>query len=180
MKVAITGHTRGIGQGLYNYFQERGHDVYGFSRSNGFALPDTESQVLDKIKDCDIFINNALPVSSQIFLLKELWPQWKNINKKIIVLSSVATQMTSVASNIEEYRQQKLELDRLCKSFQYSQWPFSQCSIMVIHPGFVATDLIADLDLPANQCMSVDQVVSVVDYMLNSPLAVDSVVFRKK
>ena len=182
MKVAVTGHTSGIGQGLYQHFQERGYSVQGFDQTNGFLLPDAESQVLEQIEDCDIFVNNALPVTSQISLLKQLWPKWKDADKKIIVLGSMASQMDAVIPEIEEYRQQKQELDRLCKSLQYSKLPnsFSRCSLMVIHPGFVATNLINHFGLPADQCMSVAQVVSVVDYMLNSPLEVNSVVFRKK
>ena len=81
MKVAITGHTSGIGQGLYKYFQERGYSVQGFDQTNGFLLPNTESQVLEQIQDCNIFVNNALPVTSQISLLKQLWPKWVNANK---------------------------------------------------------------------------------------------------
>ena len=182
MKVAITGHTSGIGQGLYNYFQERGHSVQGFDQTNGFLLPDAESQILEQIQDHDIFVNNALPVTSQISLLKQLWPKWKNADKKIIVLGSIATQMDSVTAEVKEYQQQKQELDRLCKSLQYGEWPnpFSRCSLMVIHPGFVTTNLISHLNLPANQCMSVTQFVNVVDHLLNSPMEFDSVVFRKK
>jgi hypothetical protein len=183
MKVAITGHASGIGQGLYNYFQERGYLVQGFDQTNGFVLPDAESRILELIEDCDIFINNSLPVASQISLLKQLWPKWKNADKKIIVLGSILSQMEStVPSEVEEYQQQKNELVRVCKSLQYGTWPnlFYQCSLMVVHPGAVATNLVSHLGIPAEMCMSVAQVVNVVDYLLNSPFEFDSVVFRKK
>ena len=182
MNVAITGHTGGIGQGLYNYFQERGYQVRGFSEDNGFFLPDAESRILEQIEDCDIFVNNALPVASQISLLKQLWPKWKHADKKIIVTGSIATHLPFVQAEVEDYQKQKQELDRLCKSLQYSEELIrtTPCSLMVINPGFVATNLISRLGLPANMCMSVAQVVNVVDYMLNSPILFDSVVFRKK
>jgi NAD(P)-dependent dehydrogenase (short-subunit alcohol dehydrogenase family) len=185
MKVAITGHTNGIGQGLYNYFQKRGHDVCGFSRSNGFVLPDAESQVLDQIKECDIFINNALPVSSQIFLLKELWPQWECKDKKIIVISSVASHLPYVWEELKDYQQEKKELDNLCRNLRYKlsdSGPEPQCSLISIHPGFVATNIFADLKKqhpPENWCMSVAQVVNVVDYVLSSPVKIDDIVFRR-
>ena len=51
---------------------------------------------------------------------------------------------------------------------------------MILHPGFVTTTLIRDFGIPEKMCMSVAQVVNVVDYMLNSPLQFDSVTFRKK
>ena len=72
MKVAVTGHTSGIGQGLYQYFAAQGHEVLGYSRSNGYALPDAEDRVLQQIQHCDIFVNNALPVTSQIFFTQQL------------------------------------------------------------------------------------------------------------
>ena len=185
MKVAITGHTNGIGQGLYNYFQARGHNVCGFSRSNGFTLPAAESRVLDEIKDCDIFINNALPISSQIFLLKELWPQWEWQDKKIIVIGSVISHLPEVWEELKDYQKEKKELDDLCKNLRYklpNVVPEPQCSLISIHPGFVATNIFTDLKKqhpPENWCMSVAQVVNVVDYVLSSPVKIDDIVFRR-
>jgi short-subunit dehydrogenase len=181
MKVAITGHTNGIGQGLYNYFQKHGHDVCGFSRSNGFVLPDAESQVLDRIKDCDIFINNALPVSSQMFLLKELWPLWAKQDKKIIVIGSAISHVPVGWEEIQDYQQEKKELDDLCKTLRYKS-PTTVCSLISIHPGYVATNIFADLGAqhpPADWCLSVEQVVNVVNYALSSTLKIDDIVFRK-
>jgi hypothetical protein len=181
MKVAITGHTSGIGQGLYNYFQKRGYPVQGFDQTNGFVLPDAESRVLEQILDCDVFINNALPVSSQIFLLRELWPYWVNQNKKIIVVGSLASQMPEVWVELKEYRQQKKELDDLCKTLRYDSLTIP-CSLISIHPGFVTTNIFTDLNVPmpsAEQCMSVAQVVDMVDYVLSSPIKIDDIVFRK-
>ena len=45
MKVAITGHTNGIGLGLYNYFVDRGHQLVEFSRSNGYTMPEANDRV---------------------------------------------------------------------------------------------------------------------------------------
>jgi NAD(P)-dependent dehydrogenase (short-subunit alcohol dehydrogenase family) len=193
MKVAITGHTKGIGQGLYDYFQTHGHDVCGFSRSNGFALPDAESRVLDAIKDCDIFINNALPISSQLFLLKELWPLWAQQDKKIIVIGSLISHVPIDSIQVSDewkengleqtqhYRQGKKELDDLCKALRYESTAI-RCSLISIHPGYVATNIFAEVGAqhpPADQCLSVEQVVDVVNYALSSTLKIDDIVFRK-
>jgi NAD(P)-dependent dehydrogenase (short-subunit alcohol dehydrogenase family) len=195
MKVAITGHTKGIGQGLYNYFQTRGHNVCGFSRSNGFALPAAEFQILDAIKDCDIFVNNALPVSSQLFLLKKLWPLWAQQDKKIIVIGSVLSHIPvdSIISQVPDgwaehgleqtqyYRQVKKELDDLCKALRYESTAV-RCSLISIHPGYVATNIFAEVGAqhpPIDQCLSVDQVVDLVDYALSSTIKIDDIVFRR-
>ena len=34
MKVRITGHTKGLGKSLYNYFKDKFEDVIGFDSSN--------------------------------------------------------------------------------------------------------------------------------------------------
>lgn len=180
MKVAVTGHTKGIGQGLYQHFQSQGHEVLGFSRSNGFTLPVDELRVLHKIRDCDIFVNNSLPVTSQISLLKKLWPLWINHNKKIIVIGSVGAHMPS-NPELQDYQQQKKELDNLCKSLRYES-DSAQCLLISIHPGFVATDIFIEYNLqppPAEECLSVAQVVDIVDYAINSPIKIDDIVFRR-
>jgi nucleoside-diphosphate-sugar epimerase len=58
MKVAITGHTRGIGQALFNELTKKGHLVVGYSRSTGYDISeiDTQTKILEEIKDYDVFI----------------------------------------------------------------------------------------------------------------------------
>lgn len=78
MKIAITGHTSGLGQSLYNECIARGHTVSGFSRSTGYDLRDY-SQVglmLEQVKDFDLFINNAKADYIQAQILYRLARQW--------------------------------------------------------------------------------------------------------
>ena len=186
MKVAITGHTSGIGQGLYQYFESQGHEVLGFSRSNGYALPDAEDRVLEQLQSCDIFVNNALPVTSQISLLKKLWPSWKNADKKIIVIGSISIQLQCVLpTELEEYRRQKKELDIVCNTLRHPtlHQMVQPCSLIAIHPGFVDTNIFSttspSLRPPIDWMLSVAQVVDVVDYVLHSPINIDTIVLRK-
>ena len=184
MKIAVTGHTSGIGQGLYEYFKSQGHEVLGFSKNNGYVLPESTDRVLTEILDCDIFVNNSLPVQSQIDLLEKLWEHWKNTDKKIIVIGSLATQVPVVLHEMKDYQQGKKELDLVCNRLRYSD--FSQkilCSLIAIHPGFVDTNIFLEVGAPVrpptDQLLSVSQVVDVVDYVLNSPVEIDNIVFRK-
>ena len=41
MKIAITGHTKGIGQAIYDLLGQE-HDVIGYSRSNGYNINQPE------------------------------------------------------------------------------------------------------------------------------------------
>ena len=58
MKIAITGHTHGIGKAFAEQLANRGHSIVGISRSGGEnirRIPHTASL----IEMCDLFINNA-------------------------------------------------------------------------------------------------------------------------
>ena len=59
MKIAITGHTQGIGKRAYDRLCP---DIIGFSRSNGYDITNSGDQkrIIEESKDCDIFINNAM------------------------------------------------------------------------------------------------------------------------
>ena len=62
MKIAITGHTRGIGKACADVFR---HDtIYGYSRSNGYDIKDAED-IFKSAEDCDVFINNAYSPDDQ-------------------------------------------------------------------------------------------------------------------
>jgi len=182
MKVAITGHSNGIGLGLYQYFQDQGHQVQGFSRSNGYVLPEAVDTILIQSLDCDLFVNNSLPIQSQIELLEKLWEHWKNTDKTIVIVNSIISAMKTVEvpEYMQEYQQQKNNLDALCRQLRFDNAP---CKILSIRPGYVATNIFHDLGVenpPKEVCMSVDDVVSVVDYMLNVPIYVHDITFRKK
>ena len=61
LKIAITGHTEGIGKEIYDYFELFGHNVKGFARANGYDLSVDYQKVIDEIIewDADIVYNNA-------------------------------------------------------------------------------------------------------------------------
>lgn len=69
MKIAITGHTSGLGKIFYEHYTKLGYEVIGMSRSNGYCLPDNISNVAAEANNCDLFINNAYCDTSQSELL---------------------------------------------------------------------------------------------------------------
>jgi nucleoside-diphosphate-sugar epimerase len=91
IKVAITGHTAGIGLHIVNELSDL--DVIGFSRANGYTISTDigRKQIIKDSKDADVFINNAFSDENpwaQTELLVELWKEWKDCDKKIVVISS--------------------------------------------------------------------------------------------
>lgn len=84
MKVAITGHTYGIGKALETKFSVEGWQTVGFSRSNGYDISKAEdrNRIVEQSQDCDFFINNAYSTYAQCDLLFELWQAWQGKQKK--------------------------------------------------------------------------------------------------
>ena len=58
MKVAITGHSAGIGQAFAKIFEAQGHEIVGLSRRNGYNIRSLP-KVAAMIEPCDMLINNA-------------------------------------------------------------------------------------------------------------------------
>ena len=85
MKIAVTGHTKGLGKSIYDHFE----DSIGFSRSNGFDITNEDHypKILEQVKFCDVFINCATDRFGQTELLFYIAHFWKG---KIINIGSQA------------------------------------------------------------------------------------------
>ncbi len=80
MKIAITGHKRGIGQAFTKQLTEMGHDIVGISRSDGENIRRT-AHTASIIEPCDMFINNAISMYAQTELLFEVWHRWRDVKE---------------------------------------------------------------------------------------------------
>ena len=118
MKIRITGHTKGIGECLYLHLKELGHDVVGFSRTNGYDINDPQSQqkIVNESKDADVFINNAWSeYSGQTEMLRLMLQTWdQQTKKKILNLSSKASfNNEDVSADLERYGANKREQNKM-------------------------------------------------------------------
>lgn len=84
MKVAITGHTAGIGKRAYERLSP---DIRGFSRSNGYNInnPADRHRIIMESADCDLFINNATSGYGQTALFIDLFKVWRDDPNKTII-----------------------------------------------------------------------------------------------
>lgn len=105
MKIAITGHTKGIGQALYNQLVLKNHEVIGYSRSNGYDIGREEDRdrILIETDEFDVFINNAYHPYSQLDLLKKKVHQWDGKKKLIINVASKAVHTEVVPDFMKDY-----------------------------------------------------------------------------
>jgi NAD(P)-dependent dehydrogenase (short-subunit alcohol dehydrogenase family) len=173
MKVAITGSTRGIGWALFDYFSKKGHTCYGFSRSNGYDIDqaDARLQIIQKIRDCDIFVNNAYSNynDSQLLLLQAVYHSWLGQDKIIINISS---RITDWPANVNEapleYYETKSRQDEFCAGKR--RFP----QILNLRMGMTDTDRVKTF---TRDKMHPNDIASVVDFALNSPLRITSITF---
>ena len=127
MKIALTGHSKGLGQALFNKLSLT-HETLGFSRNNGYDIknPDNRKKIIKESKDCDIFINLVHNYYHQTDLLLELHKSWKGLQKYIINIGTSAVDDENFGLNdyqLLEYKVQKTTIvdmiTTLKKSFQY-------------------------------------------------------------
>jgi NAD(P)-dependent dehydrogenase (short-subunit alcohol dehydrogenase family) len=147
MKIAITGHTTGIGKAIADIYSKNGHEVIGFSRTNGYdiSLLKYRQEIINLSKDCDIFFNNAYSGFSQCDLLFELWEQWENQKKTIVNISSSMTLRWQHNRADNKYRSAKKALEASCKYlWNQSQWPY----IMLTSPCISNTPKVAHIPGP--------------------------------
>ena len=136
MKIAITGHSAGIGQALTKIYEAQGHEVIGLSRRNGYNIRSLP-KVAGMIEPCEVFINNAQVGFAQTELMWEVWRRWKGQYKTIINISTQMTdQQYAPKDEWDEYIVQKKALELAHDQCKHkSNWP----QMILIRPGSVAT-----------------------------------------
>lgn len=132
MKIAITGHTKGIGEAIASLFP----DPMGFSRSNGYDITSRidRNRIYSEIHDCDVFVNNAMQDFAQTELLFELWEQWRSKNKMIVNIGSVSSNYVYGRLPHINYSVQKAALDHASTLMAMAHFP---CKVTNIKPAFV-------------------------------------------
>lgn len=138
MKIAITGHTAGIGRALAQCYTRLGHDVVGLSKREGNNIRNTP-KICDQIELCDVFVNNAQAGFAQTELLFEMAQRWAGTQKHIVVISTQMTQYpVSVLPGLDmdQYRIQKVTLEESVKQLRNRNM---NIRFTVVRPGDIAT-----------------------------------------
>ena len=138
MKIAITGHTAGIGQALAKIYESQGHEVVGLSKREGNNIRNT-FKICDQIESCDFFINNAQAGYAQTELLFEMASRWQHTRKHIMVVSTMMTQdpiSPLPGLDMDQYRIQKLSLEQAVNQLRARKLGIR---FTIVRPGMVAT-----------------------------------------
>lgn len=180
MKIAITGHTSGIGKGILEYYSAE-HEVIGFSLENGYDINDY-NRILEETKDCDIFINNAYSRYTQSKIVSE-WAKVHSNNKHLIIsTSSLAAEplleIENVYPHLKPYGDEKYAINKASWNVNHSE---AVCKSSVIMPGVVETNFYNPYDteqqngielynrvIETNSIITVDDLVKTIDFIIQS------------
>ena len=182
MKIAITGHTKGIGKAIYEHFQP---NIIGFSRSNGYDILKDMESIFRESTDTTVFINNAHNAFAQTALLYR-FIKWGyggrelNNDPKGHIIS-----IGSVASDAIRYRNSPYAIHKQALESANEQLFSLGHNTTLIKLGFVKTqktlEKAADLDkkpwlkkhridknTPDN-ALELHDVPRIIDFILDSP-----------
>jgi hypothetical protein len=162
MKIAITGHTSGLGKEMFEHYVKQGHTVLGLSRSNGFDIINKQDEIITAIDNFDLFINNTHADESQLSLLD------KAVNKvsKIVVIGSALHLYRDIATF--EYLEQKQRLSYRCKMLNID--PSILTKILHVNISFLENK---DKGMISDNAISYKEILSVIDNWLDNPVLTD-------
>jgi len=110
MRIALSGHTRGIGKYIFENIES-----YGFSRTNGYDITDTDNYI-NSIKNFDVFINNTFHPIYQQKIFEKLFDEWKYKNKTIVNILNLSTILNDDITVQHEYFKSKQSFKKSIQS----------------------------------------------------------------
>jgi len=166
MIIGITGATSGIGKEI----KRLPHQCIEFNREHG-DINDC-ALVYSKLKQCDVFINNAWEGDCQQNLLKYFFEKWKDEPKKIISIGSSVASYKPTGTGYDDYVNYKRQLRQT--HLEIVDQKTTACKSYLVNPGVTDTKMTADQD---RKKMTTYDVVEIVDFVLNNKLYIPEIYF---
>lgn len=156
MKIALTGHTAGLGKYIFDNIS-----CSGFSRSNGYDITLCFDTLVNEVKNYDVLINNANVDNFQYLLCKNIWEIWKDDStKKIINIGSRAKSFIK-----SDYGLNKKMLSNFTTYANFN----GNCKVTCIDPGYIN-----DEDL------SYAEVFEIIKLAIEKNYTIENIVFFRK
>ena len=181
-KIAIIGHTRGIGKAIADLYRKKNYTVVGLSSSNGYDLQCSQIEIMEQLDECQLIVLNAYVGRGQMTLLKRIYGKFVFEDKKVAVITS--TSGTPMGEDEElldpeyaEYCKNKKILIEYIEQLQ-QELLNRPLSVYDICPDVVDTDMTKGLweDLPK---LRANEVADAVRYCFESTFNVNKIVMQK-
>jgi short-subunit dehydrogenase len=167
MKIAITGHSKGIGKALYDNLSQD-HVVEGYSRSNGYDIATDIDKIIFNAIDCDVFVNNAYKGIQQVDILYKLYNHWKNHKSKTIVNINSISKYPGLSGNMTGYSAHKAALWHAASQIMFKD-PTRRCRIININPGYVNTSMTNHMPDIEGKSITADECADTIAWAINQP-----------
>ena len=154
MKIAITGHTSGLGLSIYNHFNQKPEcAVRGISRATGFDLTTDADEVIQLIKTnkFDYFFNNAYVDGVQSKLLREL-------SEHTCVISSGSMAADAVQVKREPYYLNKFDLEHTHRLIKKN----NKLPMLLLKMGYLE-------DYADREPVSYETIINAIDFWIKNP-----------
>ena len=181
-KIAVIGHTKGIGKAIANLYSRKNYEVIGLSRSNGYDIIQDQDKIMDKIEDCPLVVVNAHAGRGQLTLLKRIYGRHIFNKMKVAVITSTSGTVQGKDYDIDqkeyiEYCDLKKELIQYISDLQ-EELVIRPLSVYDVCPDVVDTDMIKNLwkDLPK---LKADEVAEAVRLCFESTFNINRIVIQK-
>jgi NADP-dependent 3-hydroxy acid dehydrogenase YdfG len=168
MKLAITGHTKGIGKAIADLYP----NSLGFSRSNGYDIskPEDVKLIIETTieMDCDVFVNNAYHGTAQTTIFEGLLKQWITDPSKTIV--NINSRTIYNGPNQRQYTADK----KLLRSSAVNAIRDidRKCRVININPGYIKTDMTQAVHEKFNM-LSPEQMADMIKWCLDQPQGIE-------
>ena len=181
-KIAVIGHTRGIGKAIADLYRKKNYTVVGLSSSNGYDLHCSQVEIMEQLDDCQLIVLNAYVGGGQMNLLKRIYGKFVFEDKKVVVITS--TSGTPIGEDEEfldpeyvEYCKNKKTLIEYIEQLQ-QELLNKPLSVYDVCPDVVDTDMTKGLweDLPK---LKAEEVAEAVRYCFESTFNVNKIVVQK-
>ena len=171
MKCAVTGHTSGIGKAFYDHFTDLGWEVTGYSRSNGYALPENIDILVEKVSGVDVFINSSYVYGYQEELTKRLARKVK----KMIVCNTISKDYPIYDIVNDQYVAAKKQLYDTCNLLSVST-DETVADIVTLKLAFMeghTGDINNPKEITSDHVILFNDVIRAVDFWLENPVVTE-------
>ena len=181
-KIAIIGHTKGIGKAIADLYKKKKYQVIGMSSSNGYDLQCSQVEIMEQLDDCPLVVINAYVGGGQMTLLKRIYGKYLFENKKVAVITSTSGTPIGMDEDLQnpeyiDYCKNKKNLIDYIEELQ-QELLNKPLSVYDVCPDVVDTDMTKGLweDLPKLKAV---EVAEAVRYCFESTFNVNKIVMQK-